>query len=154
MGGRDQRQQAFFTAGCHPRQIIRQYRLEGFLILPFGVLGGQRLYPIKGECQLKVHRLLRPERAVVVENGDALGRVDKFGTVLGGDLLDKLHDGPLGLTVVPGGQRVGSGSRRRWRQRRGQGDRQQKIGSHSITCGGNPFPDAFLIGTASCSMVQ
>ena len=48
--------------------------LNGCVLLPLRVLGRQRLDPVKRERDLEVDRLLRPQRAVVVEGRDALGR--------------------------------------------------------------------------------
>jgi hypothetical protein len=41
------------------------------------VFRGKRLDPIEGEKPLEIKRLLAPERAVVVEHGDAIGGRDK-----------------------------------------------------------------------------
>jgi hypothetical protein len=41
--------------------------------LPLGMLRRQRLHTVEREEELEIHRLLGPERAVVVEGGDAFG---------------------------------------------------------------------------------
>jgi hypothetical protein len=51
-----------------------EHRLEGLGLLPFRVLRGESLDAIECELELVVDRLLDPQRAVVVEGGDALGR--------------------------------------------------------------------------------
>ena len=51
--------------------------------------------------------MLDPERAVLIEGGDAfLGR-DKLRAALSRGRLDEFHDSLLGRTVVPRSQRVG-----------------------------------------------
>ena len=64
--------------------------------------------------RLKIDRLLGPERAIIVEGGDA---------VLGGDVvvrgwighrLDKFDDRRLGAGVVPRRQRIGEGGGVAW----------------------------------------
>jgi hypothetical protein len=61
---------------------------------------------VEDEERLDVHRLLGPERAVVVEHGDALGHWDEGRVALARHLLDERHDRPSGGDLVPGGQRV------------------------------------------------
>ena len=53
--------------------VALEQRLEGLPGLPFGVLRRQRLHAVDRERELEVDRLLGPQRAVVVEGGDALG---------------------------------------------------------------------------------
>ena len=60
--------------GRAPLHVPGEQRLERLLGLPFGMLRGHRLDLIEGEGELDVDGLLRPQRAVVVEDGDALGR--------------------------------------------------------------------------------
>src|SRR6185436_1746651 len=50
------------------------------------------------------HRLLAPERAVVVERGDPLGGRDEVGPALRRHALDEVDDGRLRLPVVPARQ--------------------------------------------------
>ena len=70
------------------------------------MLRRERLHAVEREEQLEVHRLLAPERAVVVEGGDALGRRHEVGRAFLRHLLDKLDDGFLRRGVVPRRQRV------------------------------------------------
>ena len=55
----------------------------------------------------RVDRVLDPERAVLVEGGDALGRRHELRARRGRGRLDEVDDRLLGGAVVPGGQRVG-----------------------------------------------
>jgi hypothetical protein len=52
---------------------------KGCVVPPLGVVGGHRLHAVDGEEELEVGRLLGPEAAVVVEDGDALGGRDEVG---------------------------------------------------------------------------
>ena len=62
------------TAGEYGIQITLEQRGEWFLVLPFGMLGRKGLHAVEREEELNGHRLFAPERAVVVEDGDALSR--------------------------------------------------------------------------------
>jgi len=53
---------------------------------------------------LKGQRILRPEGAVVVEDGDPLGRCDMIRRGRIAHPADEVDDGTLGGTVVPGRQ--------------------------------------------------
>ena len=66
------------------------------------MLGGELLDPIHGEEQLEVDRFLRPEAAVVVEGGDALGFGNEIGTGGIGYPGYELEDLLLDITVLPG----------------------------------------------------
>ena len=74
---------------------------NGCLSFHSGCCGRERLHAVQREEQLEIHRLLGPERAVVVEDGDALGRRHEVGRALLRHLLDKRDDGLLRLAVVP-----------------------------------------------------
>ena len=86
--------------------VALQHRREGLLVRPLRVLRGERPDPIEDEERLEVHRLLGPQRAVVVEYGDALGRRHVAGHALPRDRLQERDDRPSGRTVVPARQRV------------------------------------------------
>ena len=60
---------------------------------------GHRREALEDEAELDRHRLLAPQRAVVVEDGDALRHRH-----VAGDPLDELDDRLPGRRVVPGGQ--------------------------------------------------
>jgi hypothetical protein len=80
--------------------VSGEERLVGLLRLPLGVPGRHRLHLVEREGELEVDRLLGPEHAVVVEDGDTLGRLHEPGALarhLGHELEDRL----LRLSVVP-----------------------------------------------------
>ena len=81
--------------------------LKGCVVVQFGLLWRQRLHTVEDEGELDIHRLLDPQRAVVVERGDALVGRHEVGPALRGDARDEVSDGFLRRAVVPGRQRVG-----------------------------------------------
>ena len=95
-----------FATGKRGFQIALEEWGERFLRLPFGMLRRECLYAIECEEQLNGHRLLTPERAVVVEGRDAFGDGHEVRWAFFGHLLDEFDDGLFGLPVVPRGQRV------------------------------------------------
>ena len=91
--------------------------LERLLRFPLRVLRSQRLHPVERKCELKVNRLLGPERAVVVERRDSFWRGYEVSTALRRDACHEADDGLLRRSVVPGGEGIGGGSWR-WRHAR------------------------------------
>ncbi len=87
--------------------IAVEHGLVRLGLLPVWMLRRQGRDPIHGESDLEVDRLLGPQRAVVVEDGDALLGQDVVGAFLGGDALHEIQDRLLGRGVVPGGQGIG-----------------------------------------------
>ena len=79
---------------------------NGSLSFHSGMLRRERLHAVEREEELEIHRLLGPERAVVVEGGDALGERHEVRRAFRRDLRDEVDDGLLGRAVVPRGQRV------------------------------------------------
>ena len=73
----------------------------------------QRLHAVEDEGELHIHRLLDPERAVIVEGRDALIDRHEVGPALRRDARDKVEDRSLGRPLVPGWQRVALRLRRR-----------------------------------------
>ncbi len=111
--GHDEFQQRVVAAGERGLQIALEQRGERFLVLPFGMLRRERLHAVEREVKLNGHRLLAPERAVVVERGDAFRHRHEVRRALLRDLRDELDDGLLRLAVVPRRKRVG-GPRNGW----------------------------------------
>ena len=62
-----------FAGSERPFNVALQQRSEWLFGLPLGMLWGERLNAIERKQELEIHRLLGPERAVVVERRDALG---------------------------------------------------------------------------------
>ena len=73
MGGDSQFKQRLFAKRKERIVIAFEHRLEGLTIAHRRVFGRQVLHAVKGEKELCLKRLLAPERAVVIERGDALG---------------------------------------------------------------------------------
>ena len=110
--GHDEFEERVVAAGERGFQIALEQRGERFLGLPLGMLRRERLHAVEREVELHGHRLLAPERAVVVERGDAFGDRHEVRRAGPRHLLDEVDDGLLGLAVVPRGQRVGGCERR------------------------------------------
>jgi hypothetical protein len=102
-------------------QVPFQQGGEGLARLPLGMARRECLDPVDGERELDVHRLLDPERAVVVERGDPLGGRHEVGRSVPGDSVDEGKDGLPGGRVVPRRQRRGRVEGRSRQQRGGEG---------------------------------
>ena len=59
--------------------------------------------PIHGERELKIDGLLGPERAVIVEDGDALLGRHEIGPLLSGDAPNEVEDRLFRRRIIPGG---------------------------------------------------
>jgi hypothetical protein len=71
------------------------------------MLIGLSLHLVEGEDELVVQRLLDPQRAVIVERGDALGRRYKVESTLLGHPRDEIDYRLLNGAVVPRRQGIG-----------------------------------------------
>ena len=61
---------------------------EEVFVLLFGMLGGGKcLDAVEDEERLEIHRLLGPQRAVVVEDGDAFGGRNEIRVSRSGELI-------------------------------------------------------------------
>ena len=120
MGRHDEFHQALF-AGCRKRlHVAFEHRLKRLGGCPFGMIWRLGLHPVEREGKLDVHRMLDPQRAVIVEHRDAFGLRHEVGRTFLAHLLDELDDRSLRRGVVPGGQGIGLGQR----DGRRQGNRQ------------------------------
>ena len=90
-----------FAAGERALQVALEQRGERLFVLPLGMLRGQRLHAVEREEQLEIHRLLRPQRAVIVEGGDALVDRHEIRRSFLRHFVDESGDGLLGRRVVP-----------------------------------------------------
>ena len=106
MRGHDNLENGLFAARECTLQIALEQRGERLLALPLRVLGCKGLHAIQSECQLKIHRLLRPEGAVVIEGRDALGGRYEIGGACRCHLFHEFDYGLLGFAIVPGRKRI------------------------------------------------
>ena len=106
MGGHDDFQQRPFATRQRTFKVALQQRGEGLLVFPFRVSRGERFHPVEGEKELEVHGLLGPERAVIVENGNPLGRGDEIRTAVSGHPGNKFDHRFFHRAVVPGRQGI------------------------------------------------
>jgi hypothetical protein len=74
MGRHHQQQQATFAGRRQCLHVAFKSRLEWLRVLPFGMLGRQRLHAIEHENELGVHGMFDPQSTVIVEGRDALRR--------------------------------------------------------------------------------
>ena len=84
--------EAFFTGGGEALHVAGEDGFERFGVVPLGVLEARRFYTVEGKEELEIERLLTPEGAVVVEDGDAIFGFDKIGGAVFGDLGDESGD--------------------------------------------------------------
>ena len=104
---RDGIHDVLLTSRQRALDVAFQQRGEGFLGLPLRMSRREQLDAIDRELELEIDGLFRPERAVVVERGDALrSRGTKSGVPGFVTLRDERDDGLLGTRVVPGWQRI------------------------------------------------
>ena len=82
VGRRHDLQQALFAGGRQRLHVLVEQRLERLRRLPFRMLRRHRLDAIEGEHDLEVDRLFAPQRAVIVEGGDALLGRHEVGAAL------------------------------------------------------------------------
>src|SRR4051812_11924456 len=133
MGNRDNLCQALLPARHHGLEVAGERRLKGIARGQAGIALCRLPQAIDGEGELGVERLLDPERAVIVEDSDAL---DQWQVVRRASPRCPLYEGEnaaLGRAVAPGGEWVarrlrlggwGGGERqsRRGEPTAGQGD--------------------------------
>jgi hypothetical protein len=84
-----------------PLQITLVRRLVGLLRSQRWILLGQLPKAPDSEVQLNNQRLLRPQRAVIVEDGDSCGGFDVIGSAFLDHPRDKVGDGGLRRAIVP-----------------------------------------------------
>ncbi len=101
MRRRDDLQHALLAHRGDGLHVAGQHRLERLLGRPFGMLIGLLLHLVDGEDELIVQRLLDPQRAIIVEGGDALLGLHEVRPTLLGHLGNEVDDALLGRAVVP-----------------------------------------------------
>ena len=118
------------------RHVAGDDRAEGLAVRPAGLLRREGANPVEGEGELGVDRLLHPERAVVVEHGEALLGRHEVGPTFGRRGFEEVEDGSFGGAVPPGRQRVAALLRcRRTRQpgeKQGREDAAREAKWHGV----------------------
>ncbi len=85
---------------AEPGVVLVVRRLPRLLGAQRRIRLGHRSQPLQDEPELDRHWLLAPQRAVVVERGDAV--LDRHEVrAIGADALDEVHDGRARRRVVP-----------------------------------------------------
>jgi hypothetical protein len=79
MCGGHQLKNRFLAAGERVLGVALEHGGERLGCFPLGMFRGHRFDPVEREEELEVHRLFGPERAVVVEDGDAFRDRHKIG---------------------------------------------------------------------------
>ena len=102
----DDREDALCTSGSHTLHVAFEQRRKRLSRLPLRMLRRERLDAIEREDELKRHRLLGPERPVVVERGNPLRWLHKVLSALLRDTSNEVDDRLLGRAVVPGWQGI------------------------------------------------
>jgi hypothetical protein len=103
---REQLENAVLAARERALNVAREHGLEGLAVGPVRVLRRERAHAVERERELHVDRLLGPERAVVVERRDALGRGHEVRSGRG-DARDEADDRIPRGSGIPRGQRIG-----------------------------------------------
>ena len=94
------------------RHITSKRGLHSGIFFPRGLLGQAAAQFVEREGKLERHRVLWPERSVVVKNSDPLWRRNEILGIRGGGFFDEVEDGLLGRARVPRGKGVGQSQRR------------------------------------------
>ena len=105
---------------------------KGSLSFHSGCCGASAFTRSKAKMELEIHRLFGPERAVVVERGDALGRRHEVGRIVLRDLCHEFEDRRLGRPVIPRGERIGLGVCRNDSKPRGTDGGHKKATADSL----------------------
>jgi hypothetical protein len=133
----DQFDQAALTRLRQGLHVTSEHGFEWLLLVPLRMLGCKGNDAIDREGELRVHGVLDPQCAVVVEGRDALGRRDEIGRPLSRHGGDELQDRLLCATVIPRRQRVACLGLRRHAGWQGMENRQRRQG-RKYNAAGNP----------------
>ena len=110
MRSHDDFQQRAVAAGEGGFQITIEQRGERFLGRSIRDARRERLQAVEREVELDGQRLLAPERAVVVERGDAFRYRHKVRRAWRRHFANEIHDGLFRLAVIPRGEGVSGAS--------------------------------------------
>jgi hypothetical protein len=94
-------EQPLLAGGAKFLHIAGKNQVEWLFLFPFRMVLGARLDAVKRKDHLEVHRLLAPQRAVVVECRDAQMRGHILGCGLVCRLVDERDDGLLHRSCIP-----------------------------------------------------
>ena len=108
MRGHRHFQDALHARCRHRLHVPFQKRLERLCRLPLRLLGREFLHSIKYEIELCIHRLLDPQRTVIVKHGDAFGLFYVVFAALIRDGCNEFQDRFLRPTIVPRRQWISS----------------------------------------------
>jgi hypothetical protein len=106
MHRRDNVDQRMLTVRKTSLEVARQHRFDRVYVLPFAVLRCHGLNLVESEEELKRKGSLRPQRAVIVEGGEAFFRRDIVWAAGLRDACDAVEDRLLGLAIGPRGQGI------------------------------------------------
>jgi hypothetical protein len=106
MGRRHDLEKSLLAERRQRLAIVAEHGLERRLRPPVRVPRRQRLDPVDREHDLEIHRLLGPQRAVIIERGDARLDRDEVCAARRGHARHEIGDRFLHRAVVPGGQGV------------------------------------------------
>ncbi len=106
MGRSDYLNEPLLTRHHERLHITFEHRLEWRRRLPFRMLGDKRFHSIDRKDVLDVHRLLGPERAVIVESGNAPLRWHEVSGSLFGHARNEIDEGCLRGPVAPRRKRI------------------------------------------------
>src|SRR5213594_515517 len=113
--------------------VARQNGLEWLHLRQLRLRLDHRRNTFQAIQDLRVHRMLDPQRAVLVERGDALGRRHEPRAALRRRALHELDDRLLGRPVVPRRERIGLRANRRAHEpQRADDQDERRAGSHHL----------------------
>jgi hypothetical protein len=101
MGRRDDDLPIPFRKLGHRLTVARDDRLERLALAPFRMLGGKLAHSIECESGLRIKGMFDPERAILIESGNAILRLDVVAARLVCHFPDEGNDCLFCRPVVP-----------------------------------------------------
>src|SRR5262245_1725445 len=101
MGRKGQLDDGLLAEAVQRLHVPLEQGLERLTVFQYRILGCELLHPIHQEKALHLDRLLAPERPVVVERRDPLGRRHEVAALLGHP-RDEVEDRGFRRAVIPG----------------------------------------------------
>ena len=90
MGHRNNLNESSFAQRRQRFDVAVEHRLEGLLGFPIRMVRRHGSHPIHGKHDLKIHRLFRPQGAVMIKSRDAVLGFDIIGAAIAGHTVDKV----------------------------------------------------------------